>query len=132
MGQSLDRIRGARSAWSGRPRLRLRPRTSPKRRWSPGTHMSTRRGWRVMSSDASALDRQHHHPALAHHFDNLAQQREASTLGMWLFLATEVLFFGGLFMAYSVYRSWYPEAFAAASHSLDLVLGTVNTAVLIT
>jgi cytochrome c oxidase subunit III len=72
-----------------------------------------------------------HHPALAHHFDNLEQQKEASTLGMWVFLVTEVLFFGGLFAAYLVYRSWYPDAFAAASHHLDIVLGTVNTAVLI-
>jgi cytochrome c oxidase subunit 3 len=75
---------------------------------------------------------QQHPPALAHHFNNLAQQTEASTLGMWVFLATEVLFFGGLFATYSVYRSWYPEAFAAASHELDIVLGGINTAVLIT
>jgi cytochrome c oxidase subunit 3 len=71
-------------------------------------------------------------PALAHHFDSLDQQRDATTLGMWVFLVTEVLFFGGLFMVYTVYRSWYPDAFAAASHELDIVLGTVNTAVLIT
>jgi cytochrome c oxidase subunit 3 len=70
-------------------------------------------------------------PALAHHFDNLDQQREASTLGMWVFLVTEVLFFGGLFLVYTVYRGWYPEAFAAASHELDITLGTINTAVLI-
>jgi cytochrome c oxidase subunit 3 len=74
----------------------------------------------------------HHHPALAHHFDNLAQQKEASTLGMWVFLVTEVLFFGGLFATYSIYRTWYPDAFAVASHSLDVTLGTINTAVLIT
>jgi cytochrome c oxidase subunit 3 len=74
----------------------------------------------------------HHHPALAHHFEDLDQQNEAATLGMWVFLGTEVLFFGGLFAAYSIYRNWYPEAFAAASHSLDIMLGGVNTAVLIT
>ena len=51
---------------------------------------------------------------------------------MWVFLVTEVLFFGGLFAAYSIYRGWYPDAFAAASHTLDITLGTVNTAVLIT
>jgi cytochrome c oxidase subunit III len=73
-----------------------------------------------------------HHPALAHHFDSLGQQTEAATLGMWVFLVTEVLFFGGLFATYSVYRSWYPDAFAAASHELDVTLGTINTAVLIT
>ena len=73
-----------------------------------------------------------HHPALAHHFDSLEQQKEASTLGMWVFLVTEVLFFGGLFATYCVYRNWYPDAFAAASHELDVTLGTINTAVLIT
>jgi cytochrome c oxidase subunit 3 len=73
-----------------------------------------------------------HHPALAHHFDSLEQQNEAATLGMWVFLATEVLFFGGLFVTYLVYRNWYPEAFAAASHELDVTLGTINTVVLIT
>ncbi len=78
-----------------------------------------------------APDHHHHHPALAHHFDNLAQQKEASTLGMWVFLVTEVLFFGGLFLTYMIYRSWFPEAFAVASHELDVTLGTINTAVLI-
>jgi cytochrome c oxidase subunit III len=73
----------------------------------------------------------HHPPALAHHFDDLGQQHEAATLGMWLFLVTEVLFFGGLFLVYSIYRSWYAGAFAAASHELDITLGAVNTAVLI-
>jgi cytochrome c oxidase subunit 3 len=82
--------------------------------------------------DAAAHAGPRHHPALAHHFDDLGRQEEASTLGMWIFLMTEVLFFGGLFAAYSVYRNWYPDAFAAASHSLDIVLGTINTAVLIT
>ena len=66
-------------------------------------------------------------------FDSLAQQQRASaTLGMWVFLATEVLFFGGLFLTYSVYRTWYPAAFVAASRELDVALGTINTAVLIT
>jgi len=71
-------------------------------------------------------------PALAHHFDNLAQQNEAATLGMWVFLATEVLFFGGLFITYLVYRNWYPEAFTAGSRELVVWAGTTNTAVLIT
>ncbi len=69
--------------------------------------------------------------ALAHHFENLEQQREAGTLGMWVFLVTEIMFFGGLFMAYIVYRTWYPAAFAEASHHLDVKLGGVNTVVLI-
>ena len=51
----------------------------------------------------------HHHPELQHHFDTLEQQHEAATLGMWLFLITEVLFFGGLFLAYMLYRVWYPD-----------------------
>ena len=71
------------------------------------------------------------HPALAHHFDSLEQQRESSTLGMWLFLVNEVMFFGGLFAAYIVYRSARPEAFIAGSHELDITLGLVNTAILI-
>ena len=74
----------------------------------------------------------HHPSALAHQFEDLEQQRDATTLGMWVFLTTEVLFFGGLFLLYSVYRSWYPDAFAAASHELLVWAGTTNTAVLIT
>ena len=73
----------------------------------------------------------HHHPSLQHHFDSLEQQKESSTLGMWLFLVTEIMFFGGLFLAYVIYRSRYPTAFMAASHTLDWKLGAFNTAVLI-
>ena len=61
----------------------------------------------------------------------MAQQREAATLGMWVFLLTEVLFFGGLFIAYTLYRMWYYEAFAAASKSIAISWGVFNTAVLI-
>lgn len=75
-------------------------------------------------------ERAHH--AHAHQFDDMAQQRDAATLGMWVFIVTEVLFFGGLFVTYAVYRRWYPDAFAAASRELDIVLGATNTAVLIT
>ena len=71
------------------------------------------------------------HPSLQHHFDTLEQQKEASTLGMWLFLVTEIMFFGGLFTTYVVYRSKYSTAFVAASHTLDWKLGAFNTAVLI-
>jgi cytochrome c oxidase subunit 3 len=70
--------------------------------------------------------------ALAHQFDDLEQQEEVAALGMWVFLATEVLFFGGLFAAYLVYRHWYPEAFTAGSRELLVWAGTTNTAVLIT
>ena len=73
----------------------------------------------------------HHHPDLQHHFDSLEQQHEAATLGMWMFLITEVLFFGGLFLAYMLYRVWYPEAWAEGSYQLNLTLGTINTVVLI-
>ncbi len=73
-----------------------------------------------------------HEPELRHHFDDMAQQHEAATLGMWVFLCTEVLFFGGLFAAYMIYRVWYPATFGDASRTLDITLGTVNTMVLIT
>ena len=72
-----------------------------------------------------------HTDALAHQFNNLTQQEEADTLGMWLFLCTEILLFGGLFLGYAVYRSLYPEAWAAGSHHNDLVLGSINTGVLL-
>jgi cytochrome c oxidase subunit III len=70
-------------------------------------------------------------PELQHHFDTMDQQREASSFGMWVFLVTEILFFGGLFLAYTVYRHTYSRAFAEASRHLDITLGTFNTAVLI-
>jgi cytochrome c oxidase subunit 3 len=73
-----------------------------------------------------------HPPSLAHQFDDLEQQKEASNLGIWVFLATEVLFFGGLFLTYSIYRAWYTDAFAAASREMVLWAGTTNTVVLIT
>ena len=69
---------------------------------------------------------------LQHHFDDVEQQQEASTLGMWVFLLTEIMFFGGMFGGYTVYRNWYPEAFAAASRYMNVTLGAVNTLVLIT
>src|SRR5689334_15159906 len=68
---------------------------------------------------------------LAHQFDDVEQQREAATLGMWIFLATEVLFFGGMLLAYAVYRTLYFSSFAEASRELDVVLGSINTAVLL-
>jgi cytochrome c oxidase subunit 3 len=72
------------------------------------------------------------HPAALHHqFDTLEQQKESATLGMWLFLVQEILFFGGLFMAYMLYRWRDPQAFAAGSHELDITLGAVNTVILI-
>jgi cytochrome c oxidase subunit III len=73
----------------------------------------------------------HHHPRLQHHFDSLEQQKESATLGMWTFLLTEIMFFGGLFLLYTVYRFLYPEPFATASRALDIPLGFINTLILI-
>jgi len=72
-----------------------------------------------------------HHPELRHHFDTMPQQKEAAVLGMWVFLLTEILFFGGLFVAYILYRTWYFDAFAEASRSIAIFWGALNTAVLI-
>jgi cytochrome c oxidase subunit 3 len=91
-----------------------------------------------VATNAEAIEHGHghgeevHHEALAHHFDNLEQQREAGALGMWVFIAQEVMFFGGLFLAYLIYRMRYPNAFMAASNHLNWKIGTFNTAVLIT
>ena len=72
-----------------------------------------------------------HSPGLDHHFETREQQYEAANLGMWAFLVQEILFFGGLFGAYTVYRSQYFQAFVEGSHHLDITLGAFNTAVLI-
>ena len=80
---------------------------------------------------AAALHEAHGHSMVAHQFDDLAQQHEASTLGMWAFLATEVMFFGGALTAYAVYRATYPEAFAAASLLENWFVGALNTGVLL-
>jgi len=69
--------------------------------------------------------------ALQLHFRDLEQQRETAELGMWIFLMTELLLFGGLFTAYAVYRTSYPQTFAVASHELSAPIGTINTAVLL-
>jgi cytochrome c oxidase subunit 3 len=82
-----------------------------------------------LSDSSAAVER--HNPALQHHFADMEQQRNASSLGMWLFLGTEIMFFGGMFLAYLIYRLNYYNEFAAGSRSLDLKWGTINTAVLI-
>lgn len=80
----------------------------------------------------AAEDEAHgHDPFLAHHFESQQQQFDAGKLGVWIFLMTEVLFFGGLFCAYAVYRATYPDVFRDAAHYLDARLGALNTAVLI-
>ena len=72
-----------------------------------------------------------HHPALAHQFDSMQQQQEASTFGMWVFLLTELMMFGGLFTAYLIYRIKYYQAFVAGSTSISVGWGFTNTLVLI-
>jgi len=73
----------------------------------------------------------YHEPGLQHQFDDMAQQEESVSLGMWMFLVQEIMFFGGLFTAYLVFRSKYPMAFAAGSNHLDAFWGGLNTLVLI-
>ena len=70
--------------------------------------------------------------AVAHHFANIHQQRTAARLGMWIFLLTEVMFFGGAVATYCIYRTLHPQVFEAAGHELSKLLGTINTVVLIT
>src|SRR5579871_6821944 len=88
------------------------------------TIMRSRRG--NLTSHASTES-----PELREQFDTPEQQKDASTLGMWVFLVTEIMFFGGMFTAYTAYRAWYPNVFAVASSSLNAIIGAVNTAVLL-
>jgi cytochrome c oxidase subunit 3 len=83
------------------------------------------------ASGAHGHAHEEHNPNLQHHFYSMEQQLEASVLGMWVFLVTEIMFFGGLFMAYILYRWMYPEAWIAGSNHLNVPLGALNTAVLI-
>ncbi len=76
-----------------------------------------------------ALSPQFH---VAHHFDSADTQFDAGRMGIWLFLVTEVLLFGGLFCAFAIFRSWYFDSFVEAHHHLDKVMGAINTVVLIT
>src|SRR6202045_5541996 len=91
----------------------------------------TKRRSPLPDSTVVGLHEEQHHPELLHHFAEPQQQRDAASLGMWIFLATEVMFFGGLFCAYLIYRRWYFGDFGAASKSIDATLGATNTAVLI-
>jgi cytochrome c oxidase subunit 3 len=87
-------------------------------------------------SDSTAIAHEaagHEHPAyLRHHFENVDQQFDATNFAMWIFLLTEVMFFGGLFTSYLIYRNWYYPAFVAGSHQLSIPLGGLNTLLLIT
>src|SRR5262249_25434448 len=91
---------------------------------------------RLLQRDSSGRDRRGRNLSatngvLADHFHDLEQQRSAADFGMWVFLATEIMFFGGLFLVYTIARYRYPATFAVASHSLNVTLGTANTAILI-
>src|SRR5438270_365777 len=90
--------------------------------------MPGRGGSTKLASEAHAA---HGHGILHHHFDDLEQQRECTSLGMWLFLSTEIMMFGGLFFAYSLYRWAFPGGFLAGSEHLLLPWGTANTFVLL-
>jgi cytochrome c oxidase subunit 3 len=83
-------------------------------------------------SSSTTVDGEVAHGRVAHHFENIEQQAEANVLGMWVFLASEILFFGGLFAAYTVYRSTHASAFGEACQKLSAVIGATNTAVLLT
>lgn len=80
-------------------------------------------------SDVVADAHGHHH---AHHFANAEEEFEAGKQGMWVFLVTEVLMFGGLFVAYGIFRGLYPEMFTLAHKELNVKMGLINTIVLIT
>jgi len=71
-------------------------------------------------------------PQHRHHFETEEQQREAGSFGMWLFLLTEIMFFGGMFFCYLLYRNWYYDAFVVSSNTLSITLGAINTIILIT
>jgi len=85
----------------------------------------------LYDSQVTTVEHEAHNPALLHHFADAQQQKNAASLGMWLFLVTEIMFFGGMFCAYLVYRLAHFNAFAAASQQLSIKLGAFNTAVLL-
>jgi cytochrome c oxidase subunit 3 len=85
----------------------------------------------LTDSHATAVDTAEAAAHLRHHFADVEQQKNSASLGMWLFLVTEIMFFGGLFCAYLIYRLAHFNAFAAASQQLDIRWGALNTAVLL-
>ena len=80
---------------------------------------------------ATVAEHPEHSPYLQHHFAEMEQQMDASKIGMWLFLVTEILLFGGLFVGYGIMQALHPEAWVAAHHHLDRNLGALNTIVLL-
>ncbi len=83
------------------------------------------------AADAQVIPQHTAASNVQHHFESAEHQKDASTVGMWVFLVTEVMFFGGMFLAYFVYRQAYPAAFASASNKTNLLIGATNTTVLI-
>jgi cytochrome c oxidase subunit 3 len=84
-----------------------------------------------MATHAETAEHHYHPPGLQHQFEDMAQQQESASIGMWMFLVQEIMFFGGLFTVYLVFRSRYPMAFAVGSNHLDAFWGGLNTLVLI-
>ncbi|WP_022835328.1 cytochrome c oxidase subunit 3 family protein [Salisaeta longa] len=84
------------------------------------------------TTSAGDVHAHQHPPHLEHHFVSSEQQFDSAKLGMWIFLATEILLFSGMFVAYAVFRQWHPDAFLAASNALNWVMGGTNTVVLLT
>src|SRR6202790_5042189 len=100
-------------------------------RWARFRRSRRRRRSPLHTSQAAVDEHAHENPALLHHFATEEQQKNAASLGMWVFLAQEVMFFGGMFCAYLVYRYKYFADFGSASQQLDIKLGATNTVVLI-
>src|SRR5206468_8820314 len=119
------RTRGTRPASSGRRRRPRRARTSSGPRSSRARRTTTPARRRRLADHGAAVDH------VAHQFDDAEQQKLAAELGMWIFLATEVMFFGGMILAYTAYRYLNPTAFAYGSRQLNVVIGGINTGVLL-
>src|SRR5262249_34866432 len=137
MAAAQDPIRGTRPVWNGRPPRLRRERIFGKRPPSCAGRTSITWKGRKMSSDNAALTAGVHartHVAqemLQEQYADLEQQHLTATTGMWVFLATEVMFFGTLFVSLAVYRFQYPQSFEVASERLNWIIGGGNTLVLL-
>src|SRR5271163_3870563 len=130
MAPRLARIRGKPRDSSGKRLRRLPPKTSRKFPSSPKKPTITQiriRGCNVADLAAHGA----HPPGFAHQFEDMEQQHEAGNLGMWVFLVTEIMFFGGLFACYTIYRALHLQAFETGSRLLEVQFGATNTVVLI-
>src|SRR5438045_4963555 len=137
MVRSPAQIHGMRPDWNGKPHHRRLHSILTRLLSSPGKRTTTTRLNRsskmevpLSDSHATAVDTAESHPQLRHHFANMEQQKNTASLGMWLFLVTEIMFFGGLFCAYLIYRLMHFNAFAAASQQLDIKWGAFQHPVL--